>query len=93
MNTIPTTLFAASVLMGAGATAVHAQQHTRTVPAVSETTTSATPYILPDTPANPPQSHPLFTVGRFGVYLWAPVEPPYDAAMNRSLAANPAWSN
>jgi hypothetical protein len=37
-----------------------------------------------------PQLTPLFTIGGVvGVYLWAPVEPTYDASTNRNLAANP----
>jgi hypothetical protein len=37
-----------------------------------------------------PQLTPLFTIGGVvGVYLWAPVEPTYDASANRNLAANP----
>ena len=41
-----------------------------------------------------PQSTPLFTIsGVMGVYLWAPVEPAYDANSNRNLAANPLWES
>jgi hypothetical protein len=28
-----------------------------------------------------------------GVFLWAPVEPAYDANANRDLAANPSWES
>ncbi|HEY0182534.1 MAG TPA: hypothetical protein VGC09_06960 [Rhodopila sp.] len=49
-------------------------------------------------PAAPPaslqaqsQPRPLFTIGGLEVHLWAPVESPYNANMNRNQAANPLW--
>ena len=37
------------------------------------------------------QSRPLFTIGGLPVRAWAPVEPHYNAAANRNLAADPLW--
>ncbi|WP_428536835.1 hypothetical protein [Rhodopila sp.] len=39
----------------------------------------------------PAESHPLFSVGKLEVHIWAPMEPYYDATMNRNAAANPIW--
>jgi hypothetical protein len=51
----------------------------------------------PAVPSNPDQSvaqaHPLFNIGREPVVVWAPVEAPYNAHMNRSQAANPVWES
>ncbi|WP_428489306.1 hypothetical protein [Rhodopila sp.] len=33
-----------------------------------------------------PESRPLFSM-----HIWAPMEPYYDANMNRNAAANPIW--
>jgi hypothetical protein len=38
------------------------------------------------------QPRPWFKIGRLGVRVWAPVEAPYNAKMNRNLAADPLWS-
>jgi hypothetical protein len=40
---------------------------------------------------NDQQSRPLFRIGGLPVYVGAPVEPPYNAAANRNLAADPFW--
>ena len=37
------------------------------------------------------QSPPLFKIGGLPVRVYAPVLPPYNAAANRNLAANPVW--
>ena len=37
------------------------------------------------------QSRPLFKIGGLPVHVYAPVEPPYNAAANRNLAADPLW--
>jgi hypothetical protein len=37
------------------------------------------------------QSRPLFKIGALPVHVHAPVEPPYNAAANRNLAADPLW--
>jgi hypothetical protein len=37
--------------------------------------------------AGAPQTRPLFTIGRVGVHVWAPVPPPYNAEANGDLAA------
>jgi hypothetical protein len=37
------------------------------------------------------QSRPLFKIGGLSVRADAPVEPPYNAAANRNLAADPLW--
>ena len=31
------------------------------------------------------------TIGHLEVHLWAPMELPYDANMNRTFAADPVW--
>jgi hypothetical protein len=87
MNPIRTALLGATALMVADVAPSHAQN--RTVATFNQTVRA--PALPPELPANPQQSRPLFTIGGFGVYLWAPVESPYDAAMNRNLAADPAW--
>ena len=38
-----------------------------------------------------PESRPLFSIGKLEVHIWAPMEPYYDANMNRNAAANPIW--
>jgi hypothetical protein len=37
----------------------------------------------------PQQPTPLFMIGGLAVGIWTRVPPPYDAAANRNLAANP----
>ena len=37
--------------------------------------------------ARAPQMRPLFTIGRVGIHVWAPVPPPYNAEANGDLAA------
>ena len=39
-----------------------------------------------------PQTSSLFTIGRVGVHVWAPVEQPYNAEANGNLAAKDIWS-
>jgi hypothetical protein len=36
-------------------------------------------------------SRPLLKIGGLPVYVGAPVEPPYNSAANRNLAADPIW--
>jgi hypothetical protein len=36
-------------------------------------------------------TRPLFTIGRVGVHVWAPVPPPYNAEANGDLAARYLW--
>jgi hypothetical protein len=38
------------------------------------------------------QPRQLFTIGGVRVGLWAPVEAPYNAKMDRNLAADPLWT-
>ena len=38
------------------------------------------------------QSRPLFTIGGLEVHVWAPLEAPYNAKMNRSGVEDPLWS-
>jgi hypothetical protein len=61
----------------------------RPVPAESQTVTAQPVPTNPDATVNQPR--PLFNIGNLPVDVWAPVEPPYDANMNRSQAANPVW--
>ncbi len=89
MNRMGAVVLGASGLMAAtidagwsrGAAVPNASQATPTqsVPAVTESIA--------------PQSTPLFTLRGMTVYLWAPVEPTYDANMNRNSAANPLWES
>jgi hypothetical protein len=37
------------------------------------------------------QPRPLFKIGGLEVGVWAPVEAPYNAKMDRNLAADPLW--
>jgi hypothetical protein len=50
------------------------------------------PFFLPDSQPNEPASHPLFTIAGIPAYVWAPVEPHYDANNDRNLAADPFWA-
>jgi hypothetical protein len=38
---------------------------------------------------NPQQPTPLFTIGGLAVGIWTRLPPPYNAAANRNLAADP----
>jgi hypothetical protein len=37
------------------------------------------------------QTRPLFTIGRVGVHVWAPVPPPYNPETNGDLAPRHLW--
>jgi hypothetical protein len=37
------------------------------------------------------QTPPLFTLGRVGIQVWAPMAPPYNAGANGDLAARDIW--
>ena len=87
MNTIGAIALGASVLMVA--TAASGRARSSEVPSASKATPiEAVPVV---TESSAPQSTPLFTIGRMTVYLWAPMEPTYDANTNRNLAADPLW--
>jgi hypothetical protein len=80
----------ASVLMVA--TVASGRARSSEVPGVSQAT-PAQP-IPAGNNSSVPQSTPLFTIGGVvGVYLWAPVEPAYDANANRDPTANPLWGS
>ena len=87
MNRIGAVVLGASALMVATVAAGRAQRSE--VPSASQTTTAQS--VPAGTGRNIPESKPLFMIGGVGVYLWAPVEPPYDANANRNLAADPLW--
>ena len=54
-----------------------------------EASNAANAFVGPEpTDQQPP---PLFKIGRLPVRVYAPVPPPYNAAANRNLAANPVW--
>jgi hypothetical protein len=90
MNGIGAIALGASVLMVATVTSGRARSPE--VPGASQAT-PAQP-IPAGNKSSVPQSTPLFTIGGVvGVYLWAPVEPAYDANANRDLAANPLWGS
>jgi hypothetical protein len=61
-------------------------------PADQVTGTLQAPVTLP-APVAPEntQQPPLWTLGGVPVRIWAPVAPPYDAAANRTGAADPLW--
>jgi hypothetical protein len=61
----------------------------RPVPSESQTITAEPVPTNPDASVTEPR--PLFNIGNVPVDVWAPVEPPYDANMNRNQAANPVW--
>jgi hypothetical protein len=87
MNRIRAIVLGASVLMVA--TAASGRARSPEVPSASQATpTQSAPGV---TESSAPQSAPLFTFRGMTVYLWAPVEPTYDADMNRNSAADPMW--
>jgi hypothetical protein len=61
-------------------------------PAAATSQTLTAPAIQSNPDQSVSQAHPLFTIGREPVVVWAPVPAPYDAHMNRSAAANPVWN-
>ena len=75
---------ATGVLISGTALATHAQ------PALDQTQTTQAPFYYPTTQP-PPAPEPLFNIGGIPVDVWAPVEPSYDARINRNLASDPQW--
>jgi hypothetical protein len=55
--------------------------------------TERTAPMLPNEVAPPVAKSPpvLFWIGNLPVRLWAPVEPSYDPAANRTFADDPSW--
>ncbi len=55
--------------------------------------TERTAPMLPNEIAPPVSKSPpaLFWIGDLPVRMWAPVEPEYDPAANRTAADNPSW--
>ena len=62
---------------------------TRQLPAATQTMRAAPVPANPEASVNAPIS--LFKIGKVPVIVWTPVEPPYDARLNRTAAANPLW--
>ena len=90
MNRIGTIALGASVLMAA--TVGSGRAGSSEVPGASQATPAQS--VSAGNKSGVPQSTSLFTIGGVvGVYLWAPVEPVYDANANRDLAANPLWES
>jgi hypothetical protein len=87
MNTISAAILGASALMVATVAPGRAQNSE--VPSMSQTTR------VQSAPAGTgrtvPQLTPLFTIGGVPVYLWAPVEPPYNTHAGQDLATDPLW--
>jgi ABC-type glycerol-3-phosphate transport system substrate-binding protein len=81
MKTINTVFLAAASLMLGTAAAAQAAQG----PSASQETRA------PSWPNAARNAHPLFTIGHLEVHVWAPVEPHYDANMNRTIAGDPPW--
>ena len=87
MNRIGAIALGASVLMVA--TVASGRARSSEFPGASQATPAQS--VPAGGESRVPQSTPLFTIGGVvGVYLWAPVEPAYDANANRDLAANPS---
>jgi hypothetical protein len=61
----------------------------RVVALEGQRVTAPPPLTNPDASITGPR--PLFKIGKVPVEVWAPVEPPYDAHLNRSEAADPIW--
>ena len=61
----------------------------KSVSAASQTVMARPVLTNPDASVTRPPA--LFKIGNVPLGLWAPVEPPYDAHMNRTQAANPVW--
>ena len=90
MNRIGAIALGASVLMVA--TVASGRARSSEVPGASQATSAQS--VPAGNESRVPQSTPLFTIGGVvGVYLWAPVEPAYDANANRNIAANPLWES
>jgi hypothetical protein len=94
MKMLSTLALAASAVMVAGAGSAQVQKPAadsppRPVPAESQTVTAQPVPTNPDASVTQPRA--LFNIGNVPVDVWAPVEPPYDANMNRNQAANPVF--
>jgi hypothetical protein len=94
MKMFSTLALIASALMVAMAASAQVKQPAadpppRPVPVESQTVTAPPVPTNPDATVTQPRA--LFKLGNVPVDVWAPVEPPYDANMNRSQAANPVW--
>jgi hypothetical protein len=90
MNGIGAIALGASVLMVA--TVSSGRAGNSDVPGASQATPAQ--FVPAGNKSSLPQPTPLFTIGGVvGVYLWAPVEPAYDANANRDIAANPLWES
>lgn len=87
MNKIAAMAFTISALMVA--TVATTQAQTPRVPGTSQTTQA--PFVPPAPEPSGPQPHTLFKIAGVPVHVWAPVEAPYDANMDRTAAANPIW--
>jgi len=82
-------LMAATVATGRAQNAPSGRTKTSKVPAISqEKKVQSIPTI---TERSVPEATPLFMIGGVPVYLWAPVEPPYNAHANLDPAADPLW--
>lgn len=84
MNTTGVLAFGALSLMitaAASAQTRHIQSESRSTP----------PAQTLEAPSG--QNPPIFIIGHLPVYIWAPVEAPNDAHMNRNGAANPIWES
>jgi hypothetical protein len=81
----------AVILVGLAVAAANAASAQTRPPTVSGTERTAP--LLPNEVAPPVNPSPpvLFWIGDLPVRLWAPVEPSYDPAANRSAADNPSW--
>jgi hypothetical protein len=80
-----------AILVALAVAAASAASAQTRAPAVSGT--QRTEPMLPTEIAPPVSRSPpvLFWIGNLPVRLWAPVEPSYDPAANRTAADNPSW--
>jgi hypothetical protein len=94
MKLLVTLTLTASALVAATTASAQVKKPTadpppRPVQAESQTVTAQSVPTNPDATVSQPR--PLFNIGNLPVDVWAPVEPPYDANMNRNQAANPVF--
>ena len=82
-------VFSASALMIGMVAAAQAQE--TAVPGTSQTTQAPSAPATPEGGAPPPA--PLLMIGKMPVQVWAPVESPYNANINRTAAESPMWES
>ncbi len=96
MNTFIGTVMGAAVLLAATIVSAQAQRVTPVAapnpPAAGTTQTLQAPYTATNPDQSAAGSRPLFHIGQLPVVVWAPVQPPYNAKANGTVAANWPWT-